>query len=233
MGDKLNMYRVDSRDEVSELESLFSYRISETLLSPEDLNGISWVNFTTTDENKASVHETFIFREIKADDTHISNDTDGTVFVIGALVISQEMQASHPGKKVTMKDSDKCAHVNIISPQGAPNIKCIVFQCADIEERDRIVKSEYCSYHFVGNTLIRFRDGTLNLEYFKLFDHRKQAIENSTQALRLPMGNLDISLIGNYVDEDQISVIEVPEYSYYYMRRKTKTGAIERYQSLV
>jgi hypothetical protein len=37
----------------------------------------------------------------------------------------------------------------------------------------------------------------------------------------------------NYVDEDQIMVEELPDYSYHYVKRLDKDGKLEKYQNLV
>lgn len=58
-------------------------------------------------------------------------------------------------------------------------------------------------------------------------------MESTTQAQSYEIKTLDLASLDGFVDEDQILICEVPDYSHFYHKKMNESGELEKHQSLI
>ena len=180
------------------------------------------------------IHELFSHQDINEENIHLTQNKDGDVLVIGSVVIEEEepqpVEGTQPDE---VEDDSNHVWLNVIECRESPNVKIIVFQAKSVEERDEMLQKEKISYHFIGNHLVWFTESYLPLCYIKLFENRDQTLMATTQAQRYEVKQLDLEALAGFVDEDQILISEVPDYSHYYTKKMNERGELVKHESLI
>lgn len=81
--------------------------------------------------------------------------------------------------------------------------------------------------------MVWFTDTLEGIKYIKLFENRDQTLKATTKAQRYVVNKLELYWMAENVDEDQVLIEEVPDYSYYYVKKFDENKNLIRYQSLM
>ena len=97
------------------------------------------------------------------------------------------------------------------------------------DDVDKALNPVFTSYHFIGNHLVWFTDAIEGISYIKLFENRDQTLQPTTKAQRYKVNTFDLFWLAENIDEDQILIEEVPDYSYYYVKKFDENKNLVRY----